>query len=326
MSNYRSINRYATNNTILPSVGGDTVAARMLSLRTSAPHQFVPRSTFSEPLPSIDSNLKMQRFQSFLLFFITWEFNSAVQINYIKVPSAVKNDSGSPVILDCNYSVRPDDSELVVKWLLNDEVVYQWIPPQKPQSLGRLKNRVDLNYKATDDPKSVYRAMKIWNPTTDIAGEYRCFVSTFADEDFSVKNMIVFEPERSLVILKQEFNYQSVNFTCSANEVYPAPKLILYKDRTDDFYNKNPLQTLEWNTSRHPNGRFSVFVVAHAMVDSLVPGSLIHCELRIPGTGYVKKRSLLYYPTAQTGCGRALDSCSAQLVLILSLLISAFSI
>lgn len=62
---------------------------------------------------------------------------------------------------------------------------------------------------------------------------------------------------------------------------------------------RNPLQTLEWNTSRHPNGRFSVFVVAHALVESLAPGSLIHCELRIPGTGYVKKRSLLYYPTGE---------------------------
>lgn len=96
------------------------------------------------------------------------------------------------MILDCNYSVRPDDTELVVKWLLNDEVVYQWIPPQKPQSLGVLKNRVDLSYKATDDSTTVHRAIKIWNPTTDIAGEYKCFVSTFADEDFSVKNMIVF--------------------------------------------------------------------------------------------------------------------------------------
>ncbi|CAH1363973.1 uncharacterized protein [Tenebrio molitor] len=260
-------------------------------------------------------------------FLLTWALNvaSAIQINYVKVPSAVKNDSGTPVILDCNYSVRPDDTELVVKWLLNEEVVYQWIPPQKPQSLGLLKNRVDLTYKATDDPKSVYRAMKIWNPTTDIAGEYRCFVSTFADEDFSIKNMIVFEPERTLVILKDEPSQNSVNFTCYANEVYPAPKLILYKDKTDDFYNKNPLQTLEWNTSKHPNGRFSVFVVANALVESLAPGSLIHCELRIPGTGYVKKRSLLYYP-AESLSGRAFDSSCAKVTLLLFLIVSAFSL
>lgn len=94
--------------------------------------------------------------------------------------------------MDCHYSVRPDDSDLVVKWFLNNDIVYQWIPPQKPQSLGRLKNRVDLEYKASDDPKSIYRALKILNPTNDIAGEYKCFVSTFADEDFSMKNMIVF--------------------------------------------------------------------------------------------------------------------------------------
>lgn len=81
---------------------------------------------------------------------------------------------------------------MVVKWLLNDEVVYQWIPPQKPQALGILKQRVDLKYKASDDPKTVYRAMKIWNPTTDIAGEYKCVVSTFTDEDFRSRNMIVF--------------------------------------------------------------------------------------------------------------------------------------
>ncbi|KAJ8925392.1 hypothetical protein NQ315_009224 [Exocentrus adspersus] len=108
--------------------------------------------------------------QSVYYLYQVFTLASAVQINYITVPPAVKNDSNDPIILDCNYSIRPDDTDLVVKWFLNDVVVYQWIPPQKPQSLGRLKDRVDLDYKASDDPKSVYRAMKIDNPTTDIAG------------------------------------------------------------------------------------------------------------------------------------------------------------
>lgn len=81
---------------------------------------------------------------------------------------------------------------MVVKWYLNDDIVYQWIPPHKPQSLGLLLNRLDLNYKASGDPKTVYRAMKILNPTIDIAGEYKCFVSTVADEDYNSKRMIVF--------------------------------------------------------------------------------------------------------------------------------------
>lgn len=117
---------------------------------------------------------------------------NGVQINYIKVPLAVENNSNRSIILDCDYSVRPDDQELVIKWYLNDDIVYQWIPPQKPQGLGLLQNRLDLDYKSSLDPKTVYRAMKILNPTIDIAGEYKCFVSTIADEDFSTKRMIVF--------------------------------------------------------------------------------------------------------------------------------------
>lgn len=94
--------------------------------------------------------------------------------------------------MDCNYSIRPGDSELVLKWFLNDELVYQWVPPKQPQSLGILKNRLDLLHKASGDPNTVYRALKIKNPTTDIAGEYKCYVSTLVDEDFIAKTMIVF--------------------------------------------------------------------------------------------------------------------------------------
>ncbi|KAJ8970732.1 hypothetical protein NQ317_017390 [Molorchus minor] len=211
---------------------------------------------------------------------------SPIQINYIKVPPAVKNNSKVPVILDCNYSVRPDDTDLVVKWFLNDDVVYQWIPPQKPQSLGILKNKVDLEYKATDDPKSVYRALKINRPTNDIAGEYKCFVSTFADEDFMTKNMIVFVPEKSLDIFRSGYDGNTVNFTCLASQVYPAPKLLLYKDGTDDFYNKIRLPSVQWDMTKHPNGRYSVYVVSSVLNETLRPGTLVHCELRIPGTGY----------------------------------------
>lgn len=116
----------------------------------------------------------------------------AVHINYIKVPSAVQNNSGQPVILDCNFSYRTDDIDLIVKWLLNDEVVYKWIPPQKPQALGYFKHKIDINYTITDDPRTAYRAMKIINPITSDAGEYKCFISTYSDEDFSTRNMTVF--------------------------------------------------------------------------------------------------------------------------------------
>lgn len=47
------------------------------------------------------------------------------------------------------------------------------------------------------------------------------------------------------------------------------------------------------------NGKYTVFVIAVADAAVLVPGSLIHCEMRIPGTGYVKRKAMLYYPSCK---------------------------
>nr|XP_022909715.1 uncharacterized protein LOC111420896 isoform X1 [Onthophagus taurus] len=218
-----------------------------------------------------------------------------VQINYIRVPHALKNNSGKSAILDCNYSVRPDDTELVVKWFLNNELVYQWVPPQKPQSLGVLKNRVDLSYRASADPKAVFRALKISNPTTEIAGVYKCFVSTFADEDFSVKTMIIFVPEKSLHLHRSPNINGKVNFTCLAEEVYPQAHLILFMDKMTNN-GMNNLEPVEWSTKKHADGKFSLQQTSTIQVNKLEFGSLVFCEMRIPGTGYIKRQTLLYYP------------------------------
>ncbi|CAH1111264.1 unnamed protein product [Psylliodes chrysocephalus] len=233
----------------------------------------------------------------FVLISIIQALNSikCIQINFIKVPLAVKNDSNVSVIMDCNYSLRPDDTELVIKWYLNEELVYQWIPPQSPQSFGLLKDKIDLEYKASDDPKCVHRAMKIFNPTNDIAGEYKCFVSTFTDEDFFIKHMHVFVPEKSLEVFKSGHDDQTVNFTCMASETYPKANLLLFKSYKD-HYHKKRLSLVHWDVNKHTSGRFSTFIVASVNREHLPAGTIITCEMRIPDTGYVKIGSLLYYP------------------------------
>lgn len=122
----------------------------------------------------------------------------AVQITSLRVPAAVRNGSGTAAILDCEYSLRPEelsaDSGLVVKWFFNNSPapVYQWIPTQKPQELGILRGRLKLDYRASHHVATMHRALYILNPTTELSGEYKCFVSTFNDEDFMIKRMVVF--------------------------------------------------------------------------------------------------------------------------------------
>lgn len=123
-----------------------------------------------------------------------------IQITDLRVPSAVRNNSGSAALLDCEYTLKPAEiagegfSGLVVKWYFNNgpSPVYQWIPGQKPQDLGILKGRLDLSHRASDHVATMHRALYIPNPTTDLSGEYKCLVSTFNDEDFMTKKMVVF--------------------------------------------------------------------------------------------------------------------------------------
>ena len=61
----------------------------------------------------------------------------------------------------------------------------------QPQDLGILKGKLNLNYRASDDPHTMHRALEILQPTTQLSGEYKCKVSTFLSEDFMAKKMIV---------------------------------------------------------------------------------------------------------------------------------------
>lgn len=120
-----------------------------------------------------------------------------MSITDLRVPAYVKNGSNSAAVLDCVYSLNANelsnDSGLVVKWYFNKSPspVYQWIRNQKPQGLGILKGRLWLEYKASENNATAYRALYILNPTVELSGEYKCMVSTNVDEDFSVKRMTV---------------------------------------------------------------------------------------------------------------------------------------
>jgi hypothetical protein len=118
-----------------------------------------------------------------------------VKITSLCVPATIENGSVPAVILDCEYTYsEEEETGLVVKWYLDGQPVpvYQWIPPQKPQALGALSERVNLEHVASDHSHHVHRALAIKRPTTDLSGVYRCSVSSLLDEDSMEQRMIVF--------------------------------------------------------------------------------------------------------------------------------------
>ena len=113
----------------------------------------------------------------------------------MRVPMAVESEVGGAVVLDCQYAMAEHEKRgLVVQWHLNDHPVpvYQWIPGKRPQDNGPLKGRLDLEYRADEDPYHRHRALHILKPSVEMGGKYSCKVSTFDNEDRATSVMVVY--------------------------------------------------------------------------------------------------------------------------------------
>lgn len=93
------------------------------------------------------------------------------------------NLSAPEFTLDCEYDVEPDENNLVIKWFLNNTLVYQWIPPRSPTALALFKNRIKKNFTLSEDPLKRHRGVTVIKPTLNFSGEYSCSVQTFQSSD-----------------------------------------------------------------------------------------------------------------------------------------------
>lgn len=75
-------------------------------------------------------------FFSFLFFvFFFCAVGLAVRITKFEVPTSyVIEDEENPgeLILDCAYETEPNEKGVVLRWLLNGTLIYQWIPGEVP--------------------------------------------------------------------------------------------------------------------------------------------------------------------------------------------------
>lgn len=60
----------------------------------------------------------------------------AVKIDNLKVPRQYvldRHKKPAPLILDCEYDLPVEESGFVLKWYLNDQLIYQWISTAQPR-------------------------------------------------------------------------------------------------------------------------------------------------------------------------------------------------
>lgn len=239
---------------------------------------------------------------SLLLIFGRILESQQLVIKSINVPSAVKVGDVNHVILDCDYALENTSSQgLVVKWFFNDDqLVYQWIHGRNPLADEPAANYIDLTYKASDDPFTEYRAMKLDKPGIDLTGDYTCVISTFEDEKaanfsmviYSTGEMFDFGHQRKIIDDKD-----GLEATCMAEGVYPQPNLDISVTFRPGKQISRPFFKM---TTFREDGLYNVLSRVDLLDEELPEAAELRCTLDIPRANYTVSRKTVYYSRTTT--------------------------
>ncbi|KAJ8727222.1 hypothetical protein PYW08_015619 [Mythimna loreyi] len=219
----------------------------------------------------------------------------SVRIVNMRVPDVIQYGTKDSVTLDCDF-VTDNVTGLVLKWFYTDrlQLVYQWIPPHKPQVLGILKDRVDLSYKVSDNPYTQHRAVHITSPVPELTGNYTCVVSTFLSEDEKTRPMTIFVPETKFDMIQDRLNDKFLNIICSVEGVYPKPDLVI-------MAGNRPLNAK--SSIKVIDGRYTALTSSVVRIDALPPTVEILCDMQVPSANYFSRKRDIFYrdpPTPTT--------------------------
>ena len=116
-----------------------------------------------------------------------------IKINHVNIPHLIEAGSTKPIILDCDYDLGSSSTkDLVVKWYIDQDLLYQWIFNKEHTGSDEFKKYIDTSYKASNDPKTMYRAVKLVKPGHELSGNVKCKISTLFEEVERVKRMLVY--------------------------------------------------------------------------------------------------------------------------------------
>lgn len=80
----------------------------------------------------------------------------------------------------------------MVSPFLDIQPMRPFVPTRTVVFSGMFKGRLNLDYRASNDPNTEHRALYIKSPDPEMSGEYTCSVSSLASEDLKTKRMLVF--------------------------------------------------------------------------------------------------------------------------------------
>lgn len=220
---------------------------------------------------------------------------NSVHIVQIDGPEVVK--SGSELMLDCNFDYMAEEElQLDLKWYFNGSPipVYQWVPSMKkgPQVIGEMfKESLDLDYVAHNDTFKRHRALRVAKSDHRFSGTYQCKVSSFLDEDFQQKEVLVYTPPHNIQIIPSISGEgdKYLNISCSVTGVYPLPVIDLsWTNNASTEY----MPRMDTVVKTAPSGLLDVTVSSIVEKSVFTPDVVIACDVTLPNTPHYVREEL----------------------------------
>jgi len=252
-----------------------------------------------------------------------------VAISHVTAPSVVL--CGEELTIDCDFEYQKDEQDqLDLKWYFNSSPfpIYQWVPSMHkgPQVIGELfKHSLDLLYSAHNDTFKKHRALHIPSPDHRFSGTYMCKVSSFVDEDFQQKEILVIAPPRQTQLRPavSASDENMLNVSCIVSGVFPTPTVVMSWTVNSTTTILEDIHTVV--KVRH-NGLLDVSVSSLVEKEHIEQEGVIGCEVTIPKSEfYVREElELLQFPkllSRYTSDGVQRETGRGGLGLLLSLLL-----
>ncbi|XP_075168053.1 uncharacterized protein LOC142240246 [Haematobia irritans] len=164
-----------------------------------------------------------------------------VVINDIIVPHLVtisRNDSNDTINLDCDYELSDNEPNLLVKWFMNNKLIYQWIRGHEPSILPLLRDSIELR-RIPDDPNHEYRGLTLTNIDIQLNGTYKCSVHTGAQYKSMEKDMHIVDLSDDLISFNDRKVQNETHLECTVSNIFPKPVITFLSDNPNIIITKD---------------------------------------------------------------------------------------
>ncbi|ROT81077.1 hypothetical protein C7M84_000167, partial [Penaeus vannamei] len=181
--------------------------------------------------------------------------------------------------------------------------------------LGLLKGRLDLKHQVSEDEYMKHRALAIVNPTSELTGEYTCWISSFESEAYKRKKIIIYSPAVDMSMTYSKPKEESVIISCRAGGIYPLPDITISRssaasrdvmmseskcgeeDASGWDFAANLIEDAKVDTKFLPEQKsYNVSIDLEVLDYELDSETMFECVLTIPGTEYEVREEILYFP------------------------------